>query len=191
MNISSIENRANTPVSENVAGETPENAHAQANQALLKVTDTASLSNLLPRLQNFISAIDQPGENVLASISDNITRLQDVFVDSLYGAAVANGVDLSSKLTLKLDKNEQLSILGEHPDKEKIDAFLKQRPDLSAAFKEISVQSELLKDMSNIGKIIGSQSGLASYQNAMNRHVPASYQISLKGEMSHFYFAKP
>lgn len=189
MNISSINSKANAVHTDANTREAREPKEPAGND-LAKITDTASLSNMLPRLQSLMAAIDQPGDNVLEGISGNISRLQDAFVDSLYGVASAEGIDFSEKLTMRLDENEQLAVLGEHPDKERIEALLAERPELSAAFKEISTQSELLKDVSNIGKIIGSQSGLAGYENIMNRHVPASYQFSLKGEMSHFYFAK-
>ena len=190
MNISSISSKANAVHTESSTREARENVKENPGNELAKITDTASLSNLLPRLQNLIAAIDQPGDNVLEGISGNINRLQDAFVDSLYGVASAGGVNFSEKLTMRLDENDRLAVLGEHPDKERIEELLAERPELSAAFKEISTQSELLKDVSNIGKIIGSQSGVAGYQNVFNRQVPASYQFSLKGEMSHFYFAK-
>ncbi|MDR1125582.1 MAG: hypothetical protein LBM64_05920, partial [Deltaproteobacteria bacterium] len=62
--------------------------------------------------------------------------------------------------------------------------------ELSSAFREIASQSELLRDVSNISKVIGAQTGLASYQNSYHQPQDSAYQISLKGEMSHFYFSK-
>lgn len=190
MNISSVSSKAGAVSTENTLKEARENAKENQNQELARVTDKASLSNMLPRLQNLLAAIDRPGDNVLESISENITHLQDAFVDSLYGVASAEDIDFSQKLTMRLDENERLAIMGEHPDKERIEGVLAGHPELSAAFKEISTQSELLRGVSNIGKIIGSQTGLAGYESTLNRQVPSNYQLSLKGEMSHFYFAK-
>lgn len=192
MNTSSIGNKPNVPQVENNTREPRDvkEAPAQQSNELAKITDTASLSSILPRLQNLIAAIDQPGGNVLESISDNIMRLQDGFVDTLYGAASSHGIDFTEKVTLRLNEKDQLTVLGEHPEKARIEQLLSERPELSTAFQELSTQSELLKDVNNIGKLIGSKSGISSYQNSFNRHVPASYQLSLKGEMSHFYFAK-
>lgn len=187
MNISDI-SKASAPSGEVVPREARERSGESQN--LAQVTDTASLSNLLPRLQNLLAAIDRPGDNVLEGISDNITRLQDAFVESLYNTASAEGVDFTRKLTLRLDEGDRLTVLGDHPDKERLETLLGGHPELSAAFKEISTQSELLRDVSNIGKIIGSQSGLAGYESALNRQIQANYQLSLKGEMSHFYFAR-
>lgn len=190
--MNSIGSTPEAQASRNLSKETRDSKEiqAQAGNELLKVTDTASLSSLLPRLKNLIEAIDQPNDNVLEGISGNIMRLQDAFVDTLYSAASSSGIDFSQKVTLRLNEKERLVVLGEHPEKDRINELLDEKPELSSAFKEISTQSELLKDVSNIGKIIGSQSGMASYQNSFNRHVSASYQLSLKGEMSHFYFAK-
>lgn len=190
MNISNVNNRANAVSTENTLKEPTEITKETKSRELTAITDQASLSNMLPRLQSLLAVIDRPGDNVLEEISNNITNLQDAFVDSLYSAASAEGVDFGNKLTLRLDENERLAIMGEHPDTERIKGILAERPELSTAFKEISTQSELLRDVSNIGKIIGSRSGLAGYEDTLNRQVPSNYQLSLKGEMSHFYFAK-
>lgn len=160
------------------------------NYKLAKITDTAGLSALLPRLQGIVDAIEQPDANLIEGISGNIGRLQDAFVESLYVLAEEAELDLSQKLTLRLDENDALRVICEHPDKEGMEAMLQSRPDISAAFKEISTQSELLRNVRSIGKIIGRGAGAAAYENMRASDAQASYQFSLKGEMSHFYFAK-
>lgn len=188
MNISSISGKESV-ISGGLksAGETGDE---RPNYKLAKITDTASLSALLPRLQSIVEAIEQPDANLIEGISGNIGRLQDAFVESLYVLAEEAELDLSQKLTLRLDENDALRVICEHPDKEGIEAMLQSRPDISAAFKEISTQSELLRNVRSIGKIIGLGSGAAAYENMQARESQASYQFSLKGDMSHFYFAK-
>lgn len=157
---------------------------------LSRVTDKASLSSLTPKLQNILQAIDHPDNNVLQAMSDNISNLQDVFVEAVSQTLGAEGIDLSNKITLRLDQTGQLGLAGDHPEKGQIEAALAKAPELSSAFREIASQSELLRDVSNISKVIGAQTGLASYQNSYNQPQDSAYQISLKGEMSHFYFSK-
>jgi flagellin-specific chaperone FliS len=170
-----------------------ETSTAPAISALSQVTDKASLSGLAPRLQGILKALEQPEGNVMQAVSENVSSLQDVFVDALYLALDSEGINLSQKLTLRLDtasETEQLVVAGEHPDSEQINAALAGVPELSSAFKEIAAQSELLRDVGNIGKVIGSR-GLAGYENASQQARDSAYQISMKGEMSHFYFGKP
>lgn len=189
MNISSVSSGENA-ISGGKFKDSLEIAPENTNNELEKITDTASLSSLLPRLQGIMDAIQKPDGNVIDGISDNIGRLQDAFVESVYGLAGSAGVDLGQKLTLRLDENDSLRVVGEHPSKESMNALLESRPDISTAFKEISTQSELLRNVRSIGKIIGSETGLPAYESMRAASAQSSYQFSLKGDMSHFYFAK-
>lgn len=196
MSISNISMSGKAPLPEKMeslreSGERDKNAQAApALNLLSRVTDKASLSALAPRLQNILQAIDHPDNNVLQAMSDNISNLQDAFVEAVSHTLAEEDIDLSHKITLRLSPEGELGAAGEHPDKEKIDAALAGAPELSSAFREIASQSELLRDVSNISKVIGAQTGLASYQNSYNQPQDSAYQISLKGEMSHFYFSK-
>jgi hypothetical protein len=162
---------------------------APALSTLAHVTDKAGLSALTPKLQNILQAIDNPEGNVLQAISNNISSLQDAFVAALAGTLEAAGIDVSHKITLRLNQTEALTAAGEHPDKERLEKVLGQNRELAAAFKEISSQSEVLRDVDNIGKVIGLSAGISGYQNSARLAQNTTYQISLKGEMSHFYFS--
>ena len=164
----------------------PENNPAQD---LLKITDTASLSGLRPRLRGIMEAIEHPENDLIQTLGDNITKLQDAFVETVYTTMSDQRVDLSQKMTLRLNDQQRLTVAGEHPDKEKIEEIFAKRQEFSAAFTEIASQSELLRDMRNIGQVIGARAGMANYQHSAGQH-QTGYQLSLKGEMSHFYFSK-
>ena len=168
------------------AGKTPENTPGRD---LSKLTDSASLSSFLPRLQGILEVIEQPENNVFQNLDGNISKLQDAFVDAVYEALSARSIDFSRKITLRLNDEQELAVAGEHPDKETVEQLLAGRPEFSAAFKEIASQSELLRNMRNIGKVIGARNGLEAYQTGLAGQ-NAGYQVSLKGEMSHFYFSR-
>jgi hypothetical protein len=157
---------------------------------LSNITDQAALSALTPELQRVLQTIDNSGCNILQTMSANIACLQDAFLDAASCALEAANVDLSRKITLRLNQRDELAVAGEHPDKEALEAILAQNPELAAAFKEISSQSEVLRDVGNIGKVIGVNTGISSYQRNSALSQNTAYQISIKGEMSHFYFAK-
>ncbi|MDL2306404.1 hypothetical protein LJC48_00030 [Desulfovibrio sp. OttesenSCG-928-C06] len=190
MSIGSINDTSNTQYVENIQPRRENAQDTSTASALSQLTDQASLSALAPRLQNILKAIDHPDDNVMQALSSNISSLQDAFVDEIYTSLAAQGIDLSEKITLQLNAENQLTLAQEHADKEKIEAALAGKPELSEAFSEIASQSELLRDVSNIGKVIGERTGLQSYQSASNAASNNSYKISMKGEMSHFYFAR-
>lgn len=159
--------------------------------ALSELTDGASLSSLAPRLKVVLDEIAGPNDNVVSALSDNVSRLQDGFIDRLYSVLSGQGVDLSSKLTLRLDEKDMLAVSGNHPEKATVEAALADHPELSVAFGEIASQSELLRDMRNISKVMISKGGVENYARMAGDGKGAMYQMSLKGEMSHFYFSGP
>ena len=191
MNINNIDNNMrNGSLPETFEKAEPVTQNDVRLDSLSKITDSASLSALVPRLQNLLAVIDHPDDNLLKAMSDNISRLQDAFVETVYATLGHNSFDLNEKITLRLDKNEQLQLLGEHPEKERLNDLLGNMPELSSAFKEIASQSEILRDVGNIGKVIHQNSGINAYRNMAGINTNANYQISIKGEMSHFYFSK-
>ncbi len=157
---------------------------------LARLADEAGLSALAPRVQAALQEIAQPDGSVAESLEQSVVRLQDGFVDSLYGILSENEVSLSEKLTLRLDDEANLIAGDGHPEKERLDKILSGTPGLSAVFKEIASQSELLRDVRNIGKVMNGRSGLEQYSYMSQSSSRSVYQISLKGDMSHFYFSQ-
>lgn len=167
------------------AGKTP------AAGTLQEVTDQAKLSSLAPRIQAVLSEITGSENNVLHTLSANVEKLQEGFIDTLYTTLSENDVDLTQKMTLRLDRNSSLTVAGEHPEKERVDAILSQNPTLSTAFGEIASQSEVLRDLANISKVMTRHTGMEAYAaSGADKSSYSIYQMSLKGEMSHFYFSR-
>lgn len=156
---------------------------------LMQITDGAALSSLAPRIKAILNQIAGPEDNVLDALSGNVGKLQDGFIDALYSALSARDINLDQKLTLRLNGEGILSVAGDHPQKEAVENVLREQPALSAAFDEIASQSELLRDIRNISKVMSRKGGLEQYAAAGNTG-SAVYQMSLKGEMSHFYFSR-
>mgnify|MGYP003623762405 CR=1 FL=1 len=190
MSIGSINDTGNTPFAESIHPNREKPQSGPSASALSQLTDQAGLSSLVPRLQNILRAIDHPEDNVVQALGNNISSLQDAFVDEVYASLSSAGIDLTEKITLRLDGANRLGLTHEHPEKERIETALAGNPALSEAFSEIASQSELLRDVNNIGKVISARTGLQNYQNANATAPSNSYQISMKGEMSHFYFIK-
>ncbi|MCC8193531.1 MAG: hypothetical protein LIP28_02650 [Deltaproteobacteria bacterium] len=156
------------------------------------MTDQAKLSELAPRIRAVLDEIAGTENNVLDTLSGNIEKLQDGFIDTLYTTLAQENIDLSQKMTLRLDGNSVLTVAGQHPEKERVDSILAENPTLSTAFSEIASQSEVLRDIANINKVVTRHSGMEAYAATGNDKTASPvYQMSLKGEMSHFYFSRP
>jgi len=147
----------------------------------------ASLSEISPATQAALRKIAEQGGDVLTALRQNVEALQDDFL-SAFGSRLAD-LDISAeeKITLRLDQGESLKVAGEHPARETIDAMLDKSPELSGSFREIAAQSALMRDIRSIRKAVA-RTGIAAYEDMGAVSASSGYQVSLKGEMSHFYF---
>ena len=172
-----------------VAAHKPTSSGGATKSALRQMTDQTRLSVLAPRIEAALREMVGPGGSFLLTLSSNVETLQEGFIETLYDVLTEEKIDLSDKITLRLEDNA-LTVTGDHPEKARVDAALAKRSDLSAAFGEIASQSEILRDFGNISKVMTRHTGEALPIPAFGTTAYAIYQISLKGEMSHFYFAK-
>jgi hypothetical protein len=125
---------------------------------------------------------------MLGMLAGNITRLQDSFMEKLYADLETIDADLSSKLTLRLNDQALLSVAGEHPDREAIQSLLCLHPEFSAALTEIATQSVALRNLRSLRALASSASSASGYAVLSSRPGENAYQVSLKGDMNHFYW---
>ena len=192
MTISSVYTNQPTSIGKNSDIFTPEKQEAtQGRETLQEVTDQAKLSSLAPRIQSVLSQMAGADGDVMSTLSSNIDKLQEGFLETLYTTLTEGEVNLSEKLTLRLGNDTVLTVAGDHPEKEKVDVLLAENPALSEAFGEIASQSEVMRDIANINKVMTRQTGAEAYSMAeYEKTSNAVYQMSLKGDMSHFYFSR-
>lgn len=163
----------------------------------------ATLLDVLTRIQNALRHLDLPeydddcvldgqlpGTRLVQGLAEAVNRLQNTFMDALYAGLEQAGIDPTEKITLRLDDKARLVPGGPHSEDHKLAALLDARPDLTAAFIEIALRSTLLRDIR--GLQIGSS--YASAADACLALLGTSsrngYQVSLKGDMNHFYFSR-
>ncbi|MDR2801213.1 MAG: hypothetical protein LBB52_08145 [Desulfovibrio sp.] len=152
-----------------------------------------ALSPILGKLKKFMSHLDLDegeafdvegvvGSRLVFQLSDSLSRLQDDFLKILNAGLERCGADLSAKRTLRLDGSARLVCVGDDPQRQDVEKLLASDPRLASVFAEISARAVLLRalrDLHNAVFQIASEGGVGSYQ------------LSLKGDMSHFYFARP
>ncbi|MEG6506810.1 hypothetical protein [Nitratidesulfovibrio sp. 1201_IL3209] len=168
-----------------------------ADGGLARLTDSASLSALSPRLRSTLEDISERGGNVLETLEQNVADLQEGFLDTLSARLDEAGVSLDEKLTLSMDDEGALSVLGDHPDKARIQQTLSGAPELSSAFGELASQSEIIRDIRNLRRVVTARVGAAAYDavdavtaDGASEGAASAYRVSLKGAMSHFYFGR-
>lgn len=192
MSIDGIQNSLSSMISIQQDDVSREKAEGDSTASLSKLTDSISLSSIDPKLRSVLEDISDRGGNVVDALEGNIDTLQEGFLDTLHTRLGEAGVNLDEKITLRLNESDALEQVGNHPDKETIDGVLKESPDIKEAFEEIATQSELVRDIKNIRKVVRTRGGAAQYAEAAAEANTGhdTYQLSIKGSFSHFYFAK-
>lgn len=162
---------------------------------------------LLPRMRSILDALNQgdaprsapfpdssSGARYTAPLLDilgnNVILLQESFTNRLYAALRHWDIDTSAKLTLRLDDEAGLCLEGEHPEKERISTMLAAVPEYSEIFAEIAIQSAALRELRNLRTMTLYDRARDSYAALVAATPHSHYQMSLKGEMNHFYFTR-
>lgn len=162
----------------------------QEQSTLAKLTSEAAFSYVLPKLQAAFESIHQPGFSLLDVLAGNVSDLQNAFTDALYVELHDLGVDFSIKMTLRLNRDSRLIVIGEHPHKNAIELLLDSKTELSAAFAEIAAQSAALRDLRSLSIMMARDDAAGSYNAIASTPGENTYQLSLKGDMNHFYFTR-
>lgn len=191
MTINSINSRidGNTYINSNLPGERA--AALPGNVEQNSQNDSFELSPASGRLDAMLEEISDRGANALDALKERAGALQENFLDRLYARLDNGGVDLTEKLTLRLNDEGRLIAAGEHPQKERVDAMLADSPDLADTFRDIASHSELIRDIGNIRKTVSARSQVQQYEDTARNNPVSVYQLSLKGGMSHFFFSRP
>ena len=158
-----------------------------------------TLAPLLPRIRAVLDDLNKtdaplPGlrasTTLLDRLGNNVLLLQESFTERLYESLRQWGIDASSKLTLRLDAEARLCLEGDHPERERVRDMLAAFPEYSEMFAEIAVQSAALRDLRNLWAMTMYDRVQDNYAALAAASLNSYYQISLKGEMNHFYFAR-
>lgn len=136
-----------------------------------------------PYLEGLLAEILYKGGEAVHPLSLHVYSLQELFLNSLYQCLEDANISVTEKLTLCLDDELNLVILGQHPQKKEIEKLLSENSGLVSAFINLAAHSELNRDIMNINRIIESRA--ANMGSPINF---SSYHLSLKGGMSHFFF---
>ena len=108
-------------------------------RALERGLSTGDLIGLLGLDKNEDGNIDI-GE-IRADVTENLAAFEEE-VNSFFADA---GIDTTRRIELLCGSDGKIIVSGEHPDKEKIQSFFEQNPELANRFRRISANSALLE----------------------------------------------
>jgi hypothetical protein len=160
-------------------------------------TRTVAISSIMPRLRAAMDLLERPcghtttpSLKIMEMLSGNISLLQESFMHTFYAKLQQLGVDASIKLSLRLNDDIRLVVAGEHPNKQVINELLSNDSELVESFAEIAAQSAALRDLRSLRALTMHDRASSAYSALAASSGECIYQLSLKGEMSHFYFTR-
>lgn len=181
----------------------PRLSRSMANDSSVREFEqSADMAALRPLLSQALCLLDDSGDNtamppealpgyrIILSVSESVGRLQDAFLEALAALLAKSGCDSLLKLTLRLDEQASIRVNDDHPEAARLQAEFDQNPELARSFAEIAVQSALLRDLRNLQNAAVYATSNDSYMALALAAPKSAYQISLKGDMSHFYFSR-
>ena len=159
---------------------------AHGDQAM--ISRGISLAEINPRTRAALQKIVEQGGDVQKTLQGNIEILQEDFLSNLSTRIEAAGIPSGSKVTLRLSPDGSLAA-GDSPHKNAVEVILAEASELAESFREIAAQSALVRDIRSIRSVVTTHTGLAAYAEMEDNAPSSTYQVSVKGDMSHFYFS--
>lgn len=105
----------------------------------------------------------QPGVNIVESMTADLEDLQNRFMETLEEDLALLGVDVDQAFTLKRGEDGLITVVGDHPDKEAIEAVANSDLQLSEAFETITEQSKLIAGVQGNARYKTLRKGLDAY----------------------------
>lgn len=131
-------------------------------------------------------------KGVLDSLEEKTSLLQEHFLGAMATKLEEAGIDTSVPITLKRNADGTVEVVGDHPDKEKIEALFTEEPVLGEAFNAIADQTELARKIKADRSVIFSRAGgFAAYaQNSLTSSSSDSdnFYASLLGDSMSVWF---
>ena|GEM_PF-4884758 len=137
------------------------------------------LEDMKTRLKEILAQIPRGagGKLTAKDILDYKNKKLEDFQETIKSGLSSRGVDENITFSLGLKRGtDELAVFSKHPDKKKVEAFLKERPELAEEFKN-------LKTLDNLTRFFGTSP--ASAQSSTTSSVRASIQtsFSIKAEI--------
>ncbi len=111
------------------------------------VKDQLDISPAGQLASGLFAGIDPGSDNAISTLdlTQARARMQSEFQTEFNQLANEQGIDRSQTFTLTSDAMGKVRVVGDHPDKEQIEAIFEENPQLANQFRGISALSSLLQ----------------------------------------------
>jgi len=119
-------------------------------------------------------------------MEESLDQLKEAFLDVVYEMLREGGIDLQERLMLGFVDAKLEVIDRSHPQAALIDALLDRTPMLTTVLRQIAADTLILRGLNTLDQ------AFALCRNENQAHDDAvleTYQVCLKGPLSHFYYA--
>ena len=119
-------------------------------------------------------------------MEDSLDQLKEAFLDVVYEVLREGGISLQERLVLGFVDSRLEAVERSHPQAALINALLDRTPMLATVLRQIAADTLMLRSLDNLDQ------AFALCRNEERIKAEAlleSYQVCLKGPLSHFYYA--
>ncbi len=179
-----------TTVSSSQVKQFAEPTHAESirvRQVLLnKHIRNLSLPHSQPALYGTLSVLLNAADPLRQDMEESLDQLKEAFLSVMYEILAEADIDMQERLVLGLG-GEVLRVMDRaHPQADEVDALLADTPMLATVLRQIAADTLMLRSLNALGQ------AFALCREAVRPDQDEeveSYQVCLKGQLSHFYYA--
>ena len=152
---------------------------------LSKYIHNLSLPHSQPALYDTLHILLSTAVPLRQDMEESLDQLKEAFLEVAYEVLREGGVDLQDRLVIGFVEGKLGVIDRAHPQAAHIDALLARTPMLTTVLRQIAADTLMLRSLDALDQAFAQCRG----DEAGNDAMLDTYQVCLKGPLSHFYYA--
>lgn len=144
-----------------------------------------SLSHNQPALYDTLNTLLSTAVPLRQDMEESLDQLKEAFLETLYDILAEGGIDLQERLVIGFCEGGLGVADRAHPHAGKVDKLLSRAPMLTAALRQIAADALMLRSLDALHQAF---SLCRIERDALYDALIESYQVCIKGELSHFYY---
>ena len=145
-----------------------------------------SLPHSQPALYDTLNVLLNAADPLRQDMEESLDQLKEAFLNVLYEVLEEGSVDTNHRLVIGLG-DETLRVMdATHPQAETVSALLATVPMLAVVLRQIAADTLMLRSLNALGQAFALCRDVS--KSSQDEDVE-SYQVCLKGPLSHFYYA--
>ena len=145
-----------------------------------------SLPHSQPALYDTLNVLLSAANPLRQDMEESLDQLKEAFLNVAHEVLHEGKINMQERLVLGLAGDVLRVVDRSHPQAEEVDALLSGTPMLAAVLRQIAADTLMLRSLNALDQAFAlcRKAGKISLDDEVE-----SYQVCLKGELSHFYYA--